>query len=217
MTPSRYHRHQVQARAQDGVQSAIQPVSEVSLVGRSWAGVDSRNRQYANYPRRRCVISMWGSKSGPFPSSVSRAAPAEGSCPRQLQPRPMISFSRANHHARPGFSSHFRRAPPRGKSRMRSSASCPGLQMGNVGPKQILDPWIMVQRQTPDQPIKPFSPLPQQRRSKKIKKTKATSLPLRAFHMRRDRGPTQRRAGINARGSPALTNFRLLKTRTCGR
>lgn len=129
MTPSRYRRCQVQvqARAKDGVQSAIQPVSEASLVGRSWANVDSRNHQYANYPRRRCVISMWGSKSGPFPSSVSPAGPAEGSCPRQLQPRPMISFSRANHHACPSFSSHFRRDPPRGKSRTRSSASPPGL------------------------------------------------------------------------------------------
>lgn len=176
VTPSRYR---AVTRSRPGPRTgSSQPSSQsvrVSLVGRSWAGVDSRNHQYANYPRRRCVISMWGSKSGPFPSSVSRAAPAEGSCPRQLQPRPMISFSRANHLACPSFSSHFRRDPRRGKSRTRSSASYPGLvqqlQMGNVGPKQILDPWIVVQRQTPDQPIKPFlPPCPSSRRSKKIKK-----------------------------------------------
>lgn len=57
---------------QDGAsQPSSQSVqaSQASLVGRSWASLDSRNHQCANYPRRRCVMSMWGSKSGPFRSS----------------------------------------------------------------------------------------------------------------------------------------------------
>ena len=119
VTLSRYHRHQVQvqaqARARTGRQSAMQPVSRVSSVGRSWANIGSRNDQHANYPRRRCVISMWGSTSGIFSQQRQSRWTCRGVRPRQLPPRPMISFSRSNHHACPSFSSHSRRDPPRGK------------------------------------------------------------------------------------------------------
>lgn len=93
MTPSRYRRHQVQApgakeKGRGPVSHSSQSVSQFGQLEPAVPGrgrdIDSRNHQYdqyhqyANYPQRRCVISMWGNKSGPFPSSVSPVEPAEG-------------------------------------------------------------------------------------------------------------------------------------------
>lgn len=91
---------------------------------------------------------------------------------RPLQPRPMISFSRANHHVCPSFSSHFRRDPQRGKAQdLRFSAAAPGhVQMGNVGPNRSWTPECCVQKTDPrsrDQAFF-FCRLPQQR-SKKMR------------------------------------------------
>lgn len=158
----------------------------------------------------RCGVSE---KAALFPAGVSSpAGPAEGSCPRQLQPRPMISFSRANHHALPQLFLPLPTGTHRGECQdlvalfRCSPRPCPD---GQCRPETDLGPLnVVCRRQTPDQGIKPsVSPLPQQK-SNKIKGNKSNvSAAPGPSHARRDHRPTHGGHEMHA-AHPPSTNFR---------